>query len=390
MRVVMLEDGDALHDRRLQRAPARHDRASSTATPRRRRPSATCRSSCRSGAVSAARRRSTPAPASARPRRCSRCGASASASSELTADELDPYFRRVERILNVVQVPPEIAGQQRAGRQARRRRARLVGRLHLPQRARLRRLRRLHVRLPDVGQAVDQPELRAARVGRRRHDLHRHARARRSRRRTAARPRVIRDDQRRRHASASSATPSIVACGAIHTPLFLEQAAASAPSSGELGRNLAIHPATGVRAIFDEEIDMARGVPQSYYVDEFADDRLMFEGAAGPPDYLAMTMPFSRERHRDLMLRYRHFSQFGVMVSDLSRGHRARAVRPPGDPLRPERATTRRRSSAASSCCASCTSPPARAASCRRSTASGCSTTATCRRCSDTTSGRTT
>jgi choline dehydrogenase-like flavoprotein len=74
---------------------------------------------------------------------------------------------------------------------------------------------------------------------------------------------------------------------------------------------------------------MARGVPQSYYVDEFANDRLMFEGAAGPPDYLAMTMPFSRERHRDLMLRFRHFSQFGVMVSDLSRGSvRERLGRP--------------------------------------------------------------
>jgi choline dehydrogenase-like flavoprotein len=34
-----------------------------------------------------------------------------------------------------------------------------------------------------------------------------------------------------------------------------------------------------------------------------------------------MTMPFSGETHRDLLLQYKHFSQFGVMVSDLSRGH---------------------------------------------------------------------
>ena len=46
----------------------------------------------------------------------------------------------------------------------------------------------------------------------------------------------------------------------------------------------------------------------------------MFEGAAGPPDYLSMTFPFSGERHRDLMLRWRNLSQFGVMVSDRSRG----------------------------------------------------------------------
>ena len=30
---------------------------------------------------------------------------------ELTPDELDPYFRRVERILNVAQVPPDLAGR---------------------------------------------------------------------------------------------------------------------------------------------------------------------------------------------------------------------------------------------------------------------------------------
>jgi choline dehydrogenase-like flavoprotein len=75
-----------------------------------------------------------------------------------------------------------------------------------------------------------------------------------------------------------------------------------------------------VRAIFDEEIDMAKGVPQSYFIDEFADEGIMFEGAAGPPDYAAMSLPFSGERHRDLMLRYMNMSQFGVMVSDTSRG----------------------------------------------------------------------
>ncbi len=111
----------------------------------------------------------------------------------------------------------------------------------------------------------------------------------------------------------------IVACGAIHTPLLLARNGFGG-ASGQLGQNLAIHPATAVRALFDEEIDMARGVPQSLYIDEFASEGIMFEGAAGPPDYLALSFPFSRERLRDLMLRFRQLSQFGVMVSDRSRG----------------------------------------------------------------------
>jgi choline dehydrogenase-like flavoprotein len=119
----------------------------------------------------------------------------------------------------------------------------------------------------------------------------------------------------------------IVACGAIHTPLLLERNGLGA-GSGMLGRNLSIHPATAVRALFDEEINMSRGVPQSYYVDQFAGEGIMFEGAAGPPDYLAMSFPFSRERLREVMLRYKHLAQFGVMISDRSRGSvRARGGR---------------------------------------------------------------
>jgi hypothetical protein len=111
----------------------------------------------------------------------------------------------------------------------------------------------------------------------------------------------------------------VVACGAIGTPLLLARNGLGG-ESGELGRNLSIHPATGVRALFDEHVDMHAGVPQSYYIDEFADEGIMFEGAAGPPDYAAMSFPFSGERHRQMMLDYRRVSQFGLMVSDTSRG----------------------------------------------------------------------
>jgi choline dehydrogenase-like flavoprotein len=109
----------------------------------------------------------------------------------------------------------------------------------------------------------------------------------------------------------------VVAAGTLHTPGLL---AASGVRSPHLGGNLSIHPATAAWALMDEVVDMARGVPQSYCVDEFAGEGLMFEGVAGPPDYLAMAVPFSGPRHRELMLRYRHVAQFGLMVSDTSRG----------------------------------------------------------------------
>jgi choline dehydrogenase-like flavoprotein len=117
----------------------------------------------------------------------------------------------------------------------------------------------------------------------------------------------------------------VVAAGTLHTPGLLR---ASGIRHRALGRNLSIHPATAAWALMDEEVDMAKGVPQSYCVDEFADEGLMFEGAAGPPDYLAMAVPFTGERHRQVMLDFKRIAQFGLMVSDTSRG-RVHGVRRP-------------------------------------------------------------
>ena len=44
----------------------------------------------------------------------------------------------------------------------------------------------------------------------------------------------------------------------------------------------------------DHVVDMARGVPQSFYVDQFAREGIMFEGIAGPPAYVAMSLPLSQ------------------------------------------------------------------------------------------------
>jgi choline dehydrogenase-like flavoprotein len=111
----------------------------------------------------------------------------------------------------------------------------------------------------------------------------------------------------------------ILAAGTIHTPVLLARNGLGG-ASGQLGRNLSIHPATAARVRFDEEISLWDGVPQSYFVDELAGDGIMLEGIAGPPDYLAMSIPRSGEAHRELMLDARRLAQFGVMVSDTARG----------------------------------------------------------------------
>lgn len=111
----------------------------------------------------------------------------------------------------------------------------------------------------------------------------------------------------------------IVAAGTINTPLLLSRSGLDG-ASGQLGRNLSLHPATAVFARMDEVVDMARGVPQSFYVDEFAGEGIVFEGVSGPPAYAAMSLPLTGARHEAAMADYRRLAQFGVMVSDSSRG----------------------------------------------------------------------
>ena len=111
----------------------------------------------------------------------------------------------------------------------------------------------------------------------------------------------------------------IVAAGTIHTPLLLRSSGIGS-RSGQLGRNLSLHPATAAMAMMDEVVDMAHGVPQSFYVDEFAADGIIFETVAGPPAYAAMSLPLTGRRHAEVMASYPQLAQLGLMVSDSSAG----------------------------------------------------------------------
>jgi choline dehydrogenase-like flavoprotein len=111
----------------------------------------------------------------------------------------------------------------------------------------------------------------------------------------------------------------VLAAGTIHTPVLLARSGAGG-ASGQLGRNLSLHPATAAVARMDETVDMARGVPQSFYVDEFAPDGIMLETIAGPPAYVAMSLPLTGRRHAEAMAAYPQLAQIGLMVSDSGRG----------------------------------------------------------------------
>jgi choline dehydrogenase-like flavoprotein len=232
----------------------------------------------------------------------------------LSAAQLDPYFRRVERELNVSQVPPELAGRNaeviRRG----------VERLGLSGDYLFRNVRGC------VGSGVC---VYGCPSGAKQHTGITYipkAWAAGATTYTGAHAVAVEDDGRRREVRARTAGGGelrvrcelvVVACGALLSPSFLRRIGVRSPA---LGRNLAIHPATAVRARFDEEIRMWEGVPQSYYVDSFASEGIMLEGIAGAPDQIAASSPLAGSAHRELMLDAAHLAMFGVMVSDSSYG----------------------------------------------------------------------
>jgi choline dehydrogenase-like flavoprotein len=122
----------------------------------------------------------------------------------------------------------------------------------------------------------------------------------------------------------------VLACGALHTPaLLLRQGIAN--TSGELGRNLSIHPALAALAVFDEPVHAWNSVPQGYSIDEFAHEGLLFEGASAPLDITAASLRGYGPDFVALMERFDRILTFGFMVKDTSRG-RVRAAGS-GEPL---------------------------------------------------------
>jgi choline dehydrogenase-like flavoprotein len=111
----------------------------------------------------------------------------------------------------------------------------------------------------------------------------------------------------------------VVACGAIMTPLLLDQQNLGA-RSGQLGKNLSIHPAAGALAEFDEQIMPWNGIPQGYSIEELHEEGILYEGASVPLEMtMSMTQMIGPELIR-LAESYDHVASFGFMVEDSSRG----------------------------------------------------------------------
>jgi choline dehydrogenase-like flavoprotein len=111
----------------------------------------------------------------------------------------------------------------------------------------------------------------------------------------------------------------VLACGTYGTPAFLLRSRL-ANDSGQLGRNLSLHPALAVSALFEDSVRGWDAIPQGYWIDEFRDEGLTYEGGFTPLDLFAGATDGHGPAFTELMEHFDHLALFGFMVEDTSRG----------------------------------------------------------------------
>ncbi|MBV9945373.1 MAG: GMC family oxidoreductase, partial [Myxococcales bacterium] len=107
----------------------------------------------------------------------------------------------------------------------------------------------------------------------------------------------------------------ILAGGAIPTPLLLLKQGLG-NRSGQVGKNLSIHPSTGFSAIFDEPIRGHEHIPQGYGCDEFVREGMLITAAQPDVNIIGVIVPLSGRRLMDLLERRNELAHFAILVRD--------------------------------------------------------------------------
>jgi choline dehydrogenase-like flavoprotein len=116
-----------------------------------------------------------------------------------------------------------------------------------------------------------------------------------------------------------SAPLVVVAAGAIHTPPLLRRSGLG--RHPRLGRNLSIHPATGITAAFEEEVVAWRGVMQSVGIEELHErEGVLIEATSTPPGMGAVSAPGYGTHLLGRLQRAANTATLGAMIADAPSG----------------------------------------------------------------------
>ena len=111
-----------------------------------------------------------------------------------------------------------------------------------------------------------------------------------------------------------SAPLVVVAAGAIPTPSLLRRSGLG--GHPRLGRNLSIHPATGITASFDEEVVPWSGVMQSVGIEQLHEEGVLIEATGSPPGMGAISAPGYGTHLMSRLEQAPSTAMLGAMIAD--------------------------------------------------------------------------
>jgi choline dehydrogenase-like flavoprotein len=111
----------------------------------------------------------------------------------------------------------------------------------------------------------------------------------------------------------------VLAAGSYHTPLLLMRSGIG-KRSGQVGRNMTLHPGFRMFARFDEEVRGWKGALQSAYTDHFEDDGITLVSLFIPPGIMAATMHGFGPSLARRAQRIPNMCVFGGMIHDEAGG----------------------------------------------------------------------
>lgn len=127
------------------------------------------------------------------------------------------------------------------------------------------------------------------------------------------------DDKKPKYGFEVRAKVTIVAAGAIGSPVILQKNKL-ANSSGMVGKNLLNHPGVGMLGLFEEEVNAWHGANQGYESEEYFGEGILLETFWAPPEALAVRFPAFGLEHKSYMARFKNAAGWGMMIKATSRG----------------------------------------------------------------------
>lgn len=107
----------------------------------------------------------------------------------------------------------------------------------------------------------------------------------------------------------------VLSAGAAHTPKLLRQSGLGR-RSGQLGKNLTVHPGYRVFGRFREPVRGWQGALQSAYTDAYLSERVTLMSLFLPPGVLAATTPGVGPEHVARTREIPHLAVFGALIHD--------------------------------------------------------------------------